>query len=84
VVEVLEMAAVARAHGLGIMVGGLVETEMAMGMSASIAAGIGGVSFVDLDTPAWMVNAPVVSEMGRTGPRLDLGSVRAGHGARMH
>ncbi|MBL8677788.1 MAG: dipeptide epimerase [Myxococcales bacterium] len=82
VVECYDMACVARAHGLGLMVGGMVESSMAMSASAHLACGVGGVEFVDLDTPLWLVDEPVVAEMTREGPRLSIAKVRAGHGAR--
>ena len=78
----LDIVAAARAHGLGLMIGGMVESSLAMSVSACLAAGVGGFSFVDLDTPLWMVDEPIVSTMARVGPRLSVASVTAGHGAR--
>lgn len=82
VVECYDMAMTARAHGLALMVGGMVESSMAMSCSAHLACGIGAVEFVDLDTPLWLVDEPVRAEMLREGPRLSIARVRAGHGAR--
>jgi len=56
--EAMDMAAVARAAGLGLMIGGMVESKLAMTVSACLAAGLGGFSFVDLDTPWFLQNAP--------------------------
>lgn len=81
VVECYDMAMTARAHGLALMVGGMVESSMAMSCSAHLACGVGGVEFVDLDTPLWLVDEPVRAEMLRDGPRLSIARVRAGHGA---
>ena len=50
-VEAMEIVTVARAAGLGLMIGGMVEGKMAMSASACLAAGFGGFAFVDLDTP---------------------------------
>jgi L-alanine-DL-glutamate epimerase-like enolase superfamily enzyme len=58
VVEALEIAAIARAAGLGLMIGGMVESILAMTMSAHFAAGLGGFRFVDLDTPLFLATNP--------------------------
>ncbi|MEW5851316.1 MAG: dipeptide epimerase [Myxococcota bacterium] len=79
-VDALELITVARAHGLGLMIGGMVETQLAMTTSACLAAGMGGFSFVDLDTPRWMVDAPLRGGFLERGPALDLHPVTAGHG----
>jgi L-alanine-DL-glutamate epimerase-like enolase superfamily enzyme len=82
VIEALRMASVAKAHGLALMIGGMVESELAMSMSAALAAGLGGFEFVDLDTPLWLLDSPIEGGYVQTGPRLDLSGVIAGHGAR--
>ncbi len=80
VAEAMDMIATARACQLGLMVGGMVETTLAMGVSACLAAGIGGFDFVDLDTPLFMRNAPTHGGPGRHGPRIELDATVAGHG----
>lgn len=80
IAEALDMAATARALGLGLMVGGMVETELAMSVSACFAAGLGGFSFVDLDTPLFMAARPLRGGYEQEGPKLGLGSILAGHG----
>ncbi|HVY45875.1 MAG TPA: enolase C-terminal domain-like protein, partial [Minicystis sp.] len=82
VAEALAIAATARAHGMGLMIGGMVETRLAMGMSACFAAGLGGFSFVDLDTPLFLTFDPFEGGYAQRGPVLDLAGVDAGHGAR--
>lgn len=81
VAQGLVMADVARAHGLGLMIGGMVESGLAISMSASCAAAAGDYEFVDLDTPAWMIDAPIGPGYTSAGPRMDLSGIRAGHGA---
>jgi L-alanine-DL-glutamate epimerase-like enolase superfamily enzyme len=51
VLESLRMIATARSVGLGLMIGGMLETEIAMGFSLHMAAGLGGFDLIDLDTP---------------------------------
>lgn len=53
----LEIASVARSLGLELMIGGMVESEIGMTFSAHVASGLGGVRFVDLDTPFWFERA---------------------------
>ncbi|PQQ01165.1 L-Ala-D/L-amino acid epimerase [Prunus yedoensis var. nudiflora] len=51
VVGALEIIEVAKASGLTLMIGGMVETRLAMGFAGHLAAGLGCFKFVDLDTP---------------------------------
>jgi L-Ala-D/L-Glu epimerase len=78
--EALDMAAVARAAGLRLMVGGMVESVLAMTTSACFAAGLGGFSFVDLDTPLFLAENPFQGGFTQTGPHLDLRGLGSGHG----
>jgi L-alanine-DL-glutamate epimerase-like enolase superfamily enzyme len=80
--EAWDMIATARAHGLGLMVGGMVESELAMSTSACLAAGVGGFSFVDLDTPLFMAARPLDGGFQQAGPKLKVGSIERGHGVR--
>ncbi len=82
VIDAHDMALTARAHGLALMIGGMVESSLAMSASAHLACGLGGVDFVDLDTPLWLLDEPVVTEMRRDGPHLSIADTTLGHGAR--
>jgi L-alanine-DL-glutamate epimerase-like enolase superfamily enzyme len=75
-----DMASVALAHGLGLMIGGMVETELSMTASASLAAGMGGFRYVDLDTFFFMGPRPLSGGFGVRGPELDLAALGPGHG----
>jgi L-Ala-D/L-Glu epimerase len=79
-VEALEIAAVARVHGLGTMIGAMVESVLATSASACFAAGLGGFDFVDLDTPEWFAQSPFRGGYRQDGPRLLLDGIEAGHG----
>ena len=46
-----QIAVLAKARGIKLMIGGMMETSLAMTASAHLAAGIGGIDFIDLDTP---------------------------------
>lgn len=80
VVEALDIAAICRAAGLRLMIGGMVESILSMSMSAHVAAGLGGFEFVDLDTPMFMAENPFAGGFQQRGARLDLSAVAAGHG----
>ncbi len=80
VLEALDMIAAARALGLGLMVGGMVESRLAMSVSASLAAGIGGFSFVDLDTLLFMKNTPLSGGARWSGATISLDATAPGHG----
>ena len=56
-----ETAAVARAAGLGLMIGGMVETRLGMGTAAHLAGALGGFSEIDLDTPLLLAGADPIS-----------------------
>lgn len=76
----LDIAAAARACGMLPMIGGMVETRLAMGTSACIAAGLGGFAFIDLDTPLFLAADPFDGGYAQRGPRLDLRPIAGGHG----
>jgi L-alanine-DL-glutamate epimerase-like enolase superfamily enzyme len=80
IVEALDIAAICRAARLRLMIGGMVESILAMSTSACFAAGQGGFSFVDLDTPLFMAENPFDGGMIYQGGRIELGQITAGHG----
>lgn len=80
IAEALDIAAIARAAGLQLMIGGNVESILAMSVSAHFAAGLGGFSFVDLDTPMFMRDQPFQGGFEQSGGRLSVAHVQAGHG----
>ncbi len=83
VVQALEIIAIARASGLGLMIGGMVETRLAMGFSVHLAAGTGAFQWIDLDTPLLLAEDPVRGGYEVNESRYELGRVRAGHGGEL-
>ena len=81
VAEAIDMIAATERAGLGLMIGGMVESKLTMGLSACLAAGRGGFDFVDLDTPLFMKSSPVRGSYEQEGPRMRLETIAAGHGA---
>jgi L-alanine-DL-glutamate epimerase-like enolase superfamily enzyme len=83
VAEACDMVAAARGYSLGLMIGGMVETPLAMTVSACLAAGTGGFDFVDLDTPLFMADgegAPTEGGWEQDGPRIRVSHIGQGHG----
>ncbi len=80
VIEAWDLALAARGCGLRLMIGGLVESDLAMSVSACLAAGVGGFEFVDLDTALFVRDPPFVGGVRRQGPRLSVDHIAAGHG----
>ncbi|MBK8252933.1 MAG: dipeptide epimerase [Polyangiaceae bacterium] len=79
IVNSLDIAAVARAAGMGLMVGGNVESILAMSVSAALAGGLGGVAQVDLDTPLFFAENPFEGGFTMSGPHITIGD-SPGHG----
>ena len=78
--EARAIVALAKERGLGLMIGGMVETKLAMSASACLCAAEGGFDFVDLDTPLFFARDPFVGGFAQDGERIDLAAIRAGHG----
>jgi L-alanine-DL-glutamate epimerase-like enolase superfamily enzyme len=68
--QAIEIAAYTRAAGLRLMLGGMVESRVAMGCSFGLALGMGGYEVLDLDTPLLMATDPVQGGYRYAGPRL--------------
>jgi L-alanine-DL-glutamate epimerase-like enolase superfamily enzyme len=80
--RVLSMIAEARRLGFGLMLGGMVETRLAMTFSACIAGGLGGFEELDLDTPLFMKDDRLDGGFAQRGPELGLHGLGPGHGVR--
>ena len=80
VAAALDLAAVARDAGLGLMIGGNVESILAMTVSACFAAGQGGFQFADLDTPFFLAANPFEGGYAVNGGTLSVAHIAAGHG----
>lgn len=76
----LDIVRVARETGLGLMIGGNVESILAMTTSACFAAGLGGFRFADLDTPLFLAENPFAGGFKLAGARLSVAHIVAGHG----
>src|SRR5713101_8402525 len=70
VAEAVEIASFTKASGLKLMIGGMVETRIAMGCSLSLVLGLGGFDVLDLDTPLLLASDPVTGGYRYEGSRL--------------
>ena len=70
VAEAVEIASFTKTSGLKLMIGGMIETRVAMGCSFSLVLGLGGFDVLDLDTPLLLTNDPVTGGYRYEGPRL--------------
>jgi L-Ala-D/L-Glu epimerase len=72
VLEALKIATVAHSAGLKLMIGGMVETRLGMGCSLALAAGLGWIESLDLDTPLLLAEDPIEGGYRYDGPQLAL------------
>ena len=70
VMEAHEIALFTLASGLKLMIGGMVETRIAMGCSFSLVLGMKGFEVLDLDTPLLLDHDPVTGGYNYSGPFL--------------
>jgi L-alanine-DL-glutamate epimerase-like enolase superfamily enzyme len=83
IAEALDIVAVARAAGMSLMIGGMLESSLAMSTSACFAAGLGGFEFVDLDTPLFMLHSPLRGGFTLRRDELDVSVITLGHGVEL-
>jgi L-alanine-DL-glutamate epimerase-like enolase superfamily enzyme len=79
-VEALAIAAVCRAAHIGLMVGAMMESRLGVAASAHLVAGLGGFSYVDLDTPMLLAGDPFAGGYTQDGMTYTLDAACAGHG----
>ncbi len=72
VVIAYRMGLAARAAGLKIMAGGMVETRLGMTAAANVACALGGVDFVDLDTAFLLDGDPYEGGYVEEGPTYTM------------
>ena len=68
----LAIGRAARAAGLQLMCGGMVETRLGMTAMAHVACALGGVEYIDLDTAFLLADDPFEGGYDAVGPELTL------------
>ena len=76
----LEISRLAHAAGLKLMIGGMMESNLAMTTSAHLAAGLGYFDFIDLDTPFFIKGEVARNPFLSTSGIYDLSKVKNGIG----
>lgn len=79
-VDGMDIAAICRAGHVSLMIGGMIESKLAMTCSAHFAAGLGGFDYIDLDTPMLLAENPFEGGYIQNGATYDLSHVKAGLG----
>jgi L-Ala-D/L-Glu epimerase len=59
--ETLDLIDMATDSNIPMMIGGMLESDIAMTHSLQIACGTGGIKFFDLDTPFFFKTSPAIS-----------------------
>ncbi len=70
VMEAIDIASFALRSGLKLMIGGMIESRVAMACSLSLVLGIKGFEVLDLDTPLLLATDPVTGGYEYHGPHL--------------
>ena len=70
--ETIAIARAARAAGLTLMIGGMMESRLAMSFSWSLVLATGWIEHLDLDTPLLMADDPLEGGYAYRGPMLTL------------
>ncbi|XP_057417343.1 L-Ala-D/L-amino acid epimerase isoform X3 [Lotus japonicus] len=83
VMGALDIIDKAKVAGLDLMIGGMVETRLAMGFAGHLAAGLGCFKFIDLDTPLLLADDPVLEGYEVSGATYKFTNAR-GHGGFLH
>jgi L-alanine-DL-glutamate epimerase-like enolase superfamily enzyme len=79
-VHALEISRMARAAGVKLMIGGMMESNLSMTASAHLAAALGCFDFIDLDTPFFIKGEAARNPYLSTDGVYDLRKVKAGIG----
>jgi o-succinylbenzoate synthase len=70
--ETIAVARAARAAGLSLMIGGMMESRLAMSFSYALVLATGWITHLDLDTPLLMAHDPLEGGYQYRGPMLTL------------
>lgn len=80
VLEALNIVAIAKASGLELMIGCMVESNVGLAPSVHLACGTGEFSYIDLDSHLFLKELPLKGGFEVDGPRLIVRSVKKGLG----
>lgn len=81
-VEAMDIVSICKTANIQLMIGGMMESRVAMNASAHLAAGLGGFSFIDLDTHMLLAEDPFEGGFRQEDGWLILDQVKSGTGIR--
>jgi L-alanine-DL-glutamate epimerase-like enolase superfamily enzyme len=70
--ETIAIARAAKTAGLALMIGGMMESRLAMSFSWSLVLATGWITHLDLDTPLLMAHDPLEGGYAYRGPMLTV------------
>ncbi|HEY0753834.1 MAG TPA: dipeptide epimerase [Ktedonobacteraceae bacterium] len=80
IIEALDIAAICRAQHCALMIGAMIESRLGIAAAAHLAAGLGGFSFIDLDTPMLLAEDPFTGGYEQHGGVYELSGSKGGLG----
>ena len=80
ILEALDIAALCRVNHIELMVGAMIESRLAISAAAHLASGLGGFSFIDLDTPMLLAEDPFTGGYEQHSGIYDVSNVKSGLG----
>jgi len=80
IIDALDIAAICRTAHVELMIGAMIESRIAIAAAAHLVAGLGGFSYIDLDTPMLLASDPFTGGYEQHGSHYDLAQVTSGIG----
>ena len=80
ILEALDIAALCRINHIGLMIGAMMESRLAIAAATHFVAGLGGFRYIDLDTPMLLADDPFTGGYEQRGGIYDVSNVKSGLG----
>lgn len=80
IVEALDIAALCRTHHIELMIGAMIESRLAIAAATHLVAGLGGFTYIDLDTPMLLADDPFSGGYEQRGGIYDVSTIKSGLG----
>ncbi|MEW6105244.1 MAG: enolase C-terminal domain-like protein, partial [Bacillota bacterium] len=83
ILETVSIHAICQSFGVGLMVGCMIESRLALSMAVHMVAGLGGVAHCDLDTFLLLAEDPIQGGFRENAGILSVSHVQAGIGVEL-
>ena len=80
ILDVVNIHAICQTYGLGLMVGCMIESRLALSMAVHMVAGLGGFGYCDLDGHLSLAEEPIAGGFQEKAGLLSVAHVKAGIG----